>query len=51
MKVEQKIEKLKELNLKLTGLFAEPHIGLDTWNLAVIRTIVKMNSVLEEEEE
>lgn len=42
MNIDESIPKLKELNERLTSLFADPHPGLGSWLMAVARIIREM---------
>lgn len=42
MALDDQIAKLKELNKRLTALFADPHPGLGSWLMAVAGTIREM---------
>ena len=44
--MEKNIEKLKDLNTRLTRLLADPQWGLGTWLLAVAKTVTEMAEII-----
>lgn len=45
--IEEDIEDMKELNRQLKALLDDPHPGLATWMMAVIRVLNGFNAVRE----
>jgi hypothetical protein len=49
--IDQRIAKMKEQNIKLAALFADPHPGLLTWLSAVRQATIRLVAIMDGKED